>query len=241
LGSAPALGGRTLDLVLLGGPGSGKGTQADTLSRSMTVPHISTGDLFRDNLRQQTDLGRLARSYMDRGELVPDEVTEEMVRDRLRRADAEGGFLLDGFPRSLAQAEALDDMLMDAGRRVVAAVNIAVSDDEIVRRLSGRLVCRACGTSFHLEFKPPSVDSVCDACGGELYRRDDDRPDTIKARLRTFHGNEHPLLDHYRQSGVFLEVDGEGPPDQVTVRALALAATLSAEIVAGFHATTEMR
>jgi adenylate kinase len=235
--SGPAV----LDMVLLGGPGSGKGTQAVTLSQTMAVPHISTGDLFRDNLRLQTNLGRLARSYMDRGELVPDEVTEEMVRDRLGQADAEGGFLLDGFPRSLAQAEALDEMLIEAGRRLLAAVNIAVSDDEIVRRLSGRLVCRNCGTSFHREFKPPSVDSVCDVCGGELYRRDDDRPDTIKARLRTFHGNERPLVEHYRRAGVFHEVDGEGRPDQVAVRALALAATLSAGSGADLSATTELR
>jgi adenylate kinase len=218
----------TLDVVLLGGPGSGKGTQAVNLSGSLRVPHISTGDLFRENLRRQTDLGRLAKSYMDRGELVPDEVTEEMVRDRLDQADAFDGFLLDGFPRSLVQAEALDEILAGGGRRLVAAVQITVSDEEIVRRLSGRLVCRNCGTSYHIEFKPPSVASICDVCGGELYRRDDDSPEAIKARLRTFHGNERPLLDYYGQGGVLHEIDGEGPPQQVTSRALLTAAALVA-------------
>jgi adenylate kinase len=226
IATAPTVVRQTLDWVVLGGPGSGKGTQAVTLSTSLGVPHISTGDLFRENLKARTDLGQLAQSYMDRGELVPDEVTEAMVRARLEHPDAIDGFLLDGFPRTLTQAEALDEMLVDSGRRLVAAVHIKVSDAEIVRRLSGRLVCRDCGTSFHVEFKPPLLASVCDVCGGQLYRRDDDTPETIKARLRTFHGNEQPLLEYYRRQSVLHDIDGEGPPEQVTSRALATAAAL---------------
>lgn len=220
--------GGTIDLVLLGGPGSGKGTQATELSAALDVPHISTGDLFRENLREETALGRTAKAYMDRGELVPDEVTEEMVRERLSREDAAKGFVLDGYPRSRSQAVCLDDMLASMERVVAAALQIAVSDDEIVRRLSGRLTCRQCQSSFHLEFKPPKEPGVCDVCGGELYQRDDDKPETIAARLRTFHGNEVRLLDHYRQAGLLVEVDGGGDPADVTDRVLAAARSVAA-------------
>lgn len=211
----------TTDLVLVGGPGSGKGTQAERLCSALGLPHVSTGDLFRENAAAGTDLGRLANAYMDRGDLVPDDVTEAMVRERLARPDAADGFVLDGFPRNRAQAEALDDLLADADRRVTGVLDIVVPDEEIVRRLSGRLICRNCQTPYHDQSNPPSEPGVCDNCGGELYRRDDDNPDTVRARLRTFHAHNAALLDHY--SGRVRTVDGTGPVDQVAGRVLGAA------------------
>lgn len=210
-------------IVLLGGPGSGKGTQAVHIAQALGVPHISSGDLFRENLKAQTDLGRLAKTYMEAGELVPDEVTEEMVRTRLCEPDAEGGFVLDGFPRSRAQAEALEEMLTQTGRQLAGVLDVGVSDDEIVRRLSGRLTCRNCQASYHTEFKAPAEDGTCDVCGGALYRRDDDDPATIRARLRTFHGNAAPLAGFYDERGLLVSLDGEGDQAEVTKRVLASA------------------
>lgn len=216
-----------LDVVLLGGPGSGKGTQAEVLCRELGLPHLSTGDLFRENLKNGSELGVLAKSYMDRGELVPDDVTESMVEERLARPDTAAGFVLDGFPRSLAQAEALVDMLTSLGRRVSGVLYVKVSDDAIVARIGGRLVCRGCQTPYHVEFKPPRQPGVCDGCGGELYQRDDDNPATVRARLATFHRQTEPLIDHYRKAGVLHEVDGEGPVPTVVARSLAVARTLA--------------
>ena len=180
----------SVDLVLLGGPGSGKGTQAARFAEVLGVPHISTGELFRENLAEQTELGRLAKSYMDHGELVPDDITEAMVRERLSRPDTERGFILDGYPRTRAQAESLDAMLAEIGRRLTAALNIRVSDDEIFRRLAGR-------------------------------GREDDDPQTVKTRLKTFHIHNGSLLDYYREAGLLHEIDGEGTPEEVTARARA--------------------
>ena len=174
---------RSLDLVLLGGPGSGKGTQAEQLEKQLKLPHIATGDLFRDNLKNATDLGKLAKTYMDRGELVPDDVTEAMVEERLARPDTRDGFILDGFPRTLPQAQALMEMMAALQRRISGVIYIKVSDEAIVGRLSGRLICRNCQTPFHQQFKPPHKSGVCDGCGGELYQRDDDNPNTVCARL----------------------------------------------------------
>lgn len=210
----------TTDIVLLGGPGSGKGTQAARLSEALNLPHIATGDLFRENLRKQTKLGKLAESYMNRGDLVPDDVTEAMVQDRLRREDVVDGLLLDGFPRSLSQAQALTDILATERRRLRSAVYLRVSDSEIVERLSGRLVCRECGASFHRRFKPPQKEGICDECGGELYQRDDDKPETIRNRLRNFHRLNKPLLAYYAQAGILRVVDGEGDLQKVTQRML---------------------
>jgi adenylate kinase len=210
-----------LDLVLFGGPGSGKGTQAERLSQTLKLSHIATGDLFRENLQHGTQLGRLAKSYMDRGELVPDEVTEAIVEDRLARPDTAVGFILDGFPRTLHQAEALTNMLSKQGRQVSRVLYINVSDEEIVNRLSGRLICQQCQTPYHLQFKPPRQDNICDRCGGVLYQRDDDRPETVRARLRTFHRQTEPVLDYYRQAGLLSEIDGQGAIEDVTARALA--------------------
>ncbi len=204
-----------LDLVLLGGPGSGKGTQAEQLCKQLQLPHIATGDLFRENLRQETDLGKLAKTYMDRGELVPDEVTESMVQERLSRDDTTRGFVLDGFPRSLAQAESLTEMLDGLHRRISAVINIDVSDETIIGRLSGRLICRECQAPFHLQFKPPQLQGKCDHCQGELYQRDDDNPETVTSRLKVFHAQTEPLIDYYQAADLVLSVAGEDAADAV--------------------------
>lgn len=209
-----------LNIVLLGGPGSGKGTQAEQLRNELKLPHIATGDLFRENLKNKTDLGKLAKSYMDRGELVPDDVTEAMVRERLTRPDTGHGFILDGFPRTLGQAEALTEIMTGLQRRIDAVLHIKVSDEEIVKRLSGRLICRNCQTPFHKEFKPPKKEGVCDVCGGELYQRDDDNPDTIRARLKTYHGQTAPLITYYKNAGLLIEIDGEGDVADVSKRTM---------------------
>lgn len=210
----------SLDLVLLGGPGSGKGTQAEKLCAELKLPHIATGDLFRDNLKNNTELGRLARTYMDRGELVPDDVTEAMVEERLARPDTHVGFVLDGFPRTLPQAAALMDMAARLNRRISGVIYINVSDEAIVSRLSGRYICRQCQAPYHLQFKPPHKPGVCDSCGGELYQRADDNPNTVRARLVTFHGQTEPLIDYYRRAGLLHEIDGEGALADISARCL---------------------
>lgn len=216
----------SLDIVLLGGPGSGKGTQADQLKQALSLQHVATGDLFRENIKNETDLGKLAKTYMNRGELVPDDVTEAMVKDRLSRPDVKDGFILDGFPRTISQAEALNVILTDLQRRLDGVFHINVSDDEIVRRLSGRLICRSCQTPYHIEFNPPAEEGVCDACGGELYQRDDDNPDTIRARLKTYHAQTAPLIDYYREANLLIDIGGEGELSQVTERVLEAAQQL---------------
>jgi len=223
--AAPAAkaGGDCLGLVLLGAPGSGNGTQAETLSRELKLPHIASGDLFRENLRQATELGRLAKGYMDRGELVPDEITEGMVRDRLARPDTTAGFILDGFPRTLPQALALNEMLHGLGRRLAGVLCINVPDEAIVTRLSGRLICRQCQTPFHRDFKRPKQEGICDRCGGALYQRDDDNPATVRARLRTFHAQTEPLIHFYQDAGLLKEVAGQGDLAAVTAHTLAAA------------------
>ena len=210
----------SLDMMLLGGPGSGKGTQAEQLRTLFQLPHIATGDLFRDNLKNDTELGRLAKSYMNRGDLVPDDVAEAMVEERLGRPDARHGFVLDGFPRTVPQAQALDEMLSRLERRLAGVLFINVSDEAIIERLSGRLVCRACQTPYHARFNPPRIAGACDACGGDLYRRDDDNPDTVRARLKTFHGQTEPLIDYYSQAALLHEIDGEGDVRDVTKRSI---------------------
>jgi adenylate kinase len=206
--------------VLLGAPGSGKGTQAEQLSRQLNLPHIATGDLFRENLKNQTELGQLAKAYMDRGELVPDDVTEAMVRERLARPDTQAGFILDGFPRTLPQAEALTEIMTGLQRRIDGVLYIKVSDQEIMDRLSGRLICRNCQATYHLKFKPPAQPGICDRCGGPLYQRDDDNPETVGARLKTFHTQTEPVIDYYRQAGLLIEISGEGAVSEITAKVL---------------------
>ncbi len=210
-----------LNFVLVGGPGSGKGTQAERLSARLRVPHIATGDLFRENLRQSTALGQLARTFMDRGELVPDDVTEAMVEERLGRPDARAGFVLDGFPRTLPQAEALTDILQRLGRRLTGVISIRVSDAAITNRLSGRWICRECQAPYHEKFKPPQKPGQCDACGGVLIQRADDNPTTIAARLVTFHRQTEPLMEYYRRTGLLGDIGGEDSVDRVTAATIA--------------------
>ena len=207
---------RSLDIILLGGPGSGKGTQAEQLTKNFDLLHISTGNLFRENIENETDLGKLAKNYISRGELVPDDVTEAMVRERLARPDVQEGFVLDGFPRTIPQAEALSEIMTEMERGVDGVLHIKVSDDEIVKRLSGRRVCRNCQASYHIQYKPPQQEGICDLCGGELYQRDDDNPNTIRARLKTYKAQTAPLIGYYREVGLLVEIDGEQTPDQVT-------------------------
>jgi adenylate kinase len=200
---------RPVYVVLLGAPGAGKGTQAEALGRRLGMPRVASGDLFRENRRNRTQLGLLAESYMDRGELVPDNVTIGMVIERLSRADCARGAILDGFPRTVEQAKALDEALAARGSRIAVAVYIQVSNEELVRRLSGRWLCRGCDAIYHIEFNPPRVASVCDKCGGELYQRDDDRPETVRRRLEVYLQQTMPVIAYYREKGLLAEIDGE--------------------------------
>lgn len=202
-------------LILLGAPGAGKGTQATTLSKELGLPHIASGDLFRENLGKKTELGLLAKSYMDRGALVPDEVTIKMILERLARPDTANGAILDGFPRTLEQAKALDEALAPQGKKVDKVLYIKVSTDELLRRLAGRWICRACQTPFHMVSNPPKVAGKCDACGGELYQRDDDTVETAKNRLEVYFAQTAPLIAYYTEKGVLVEAHGENSVEQV--------------------------
>jgi adenylate kinase len=217
----------SFDIVLLGPPGAGKGTQAAYLSRMLDIPHIATGNLFRENLKNETELGKMAKNYMDHGKLVPDEITEAMVRKRLSQPDTTEGFILDGFPRTLPQAEALAEMLTDLRRRLTCVLHIRVPDEEIVERLAGRTICRQCQTPFHPKFNPFKTCPY-NRCNGEyLYQRDDDSPEIIRARLKTFHGQTEPLVDYYCNLGLLLEIKGVGDVATVTNRIIAAAKTLT--------------
>jgi len=206
-------------IVLLGPPGAGKGTQAQRIASATTLVHISTGDMFRENVKNQTELGKLANEYMSKGELVPDEVTINMLLERISRDDARTGAMFDGFPRNVAQAHALDEALRANGARIDHALLISVADDELIARLGGRWICRNCGKLYHERNDPPAKAGLCDACGGELYQREDDRPDVVRARLE----KQKPpatLIEHYRAAGVLKEIDGQRPLDDVTAALL---------------------
>ncbi|NBE80816.1 adenylate kinase [Micromonospora rubida] len=207
-------------LVLVGPPGAGKGTQAEFVAAHLSVPKISTGDIFRANVSQGTPLGIEAKRYMDAGKLVPDEVTINMVRDRLAEPDASEGFLLDGFPRTTPQAAALDKLLADFGTALDLVLELVVDDDEVIRRLSGRRTCRGCGKIWHVEFDATTRDDICDRCGAELFQRDDDKPETIAARLREYAEKTAPLVDYYGAQGKLVGIDATGPVEDVTVRAI---------------------
>lgn len=202
-------------VVLLGPPGAGKGTQAQRIAESTQLLHLSTGDMFRENVKNETELGTLAKSYMDKGELVPDEVTIRMLLDRISRDDASDGVMFDGFPRNVVQAKALDEALAGRNARIDHALLISVSDDELASRLGGRWLCRSCGAVYHERNDPPKEAGVCDKCGGELYQRDDDRPEVVRNRIETQKPSPE-LLDHYRKAGVLREIDGERSLDDVT-------------------------
>ncbi len=202
-------------IVLLGPPGAGKGTQAQRIAEATKLLHISTGDMFRENVRNETELGKLAKTFMDKGELVPDEVTIRMLLERIGRADAAEGAMFDGFPRNVVQAAALDDALKSRGAKIDRALLISVADDELIARLGGRWICRNCGQLYHERNDPPAVAGKCDKCGGELYQREDDRPEVVRTRLE----KQKPpaeLIEHYRTVGVLREIDGQRSLDDVT-------------------------
>jgi adenylate kinase len=203
-------------IVLLGPPGAGKGTQAQIVAEKYGLVHVSSGDLFRENLKHETDLGKLAQTYMKRGELVPDDVTIAMVRDRLSRPDCRNGALLDGFPRTPAQAEALSRMLQELDGSVNLVPYIFVLEEILVERLGGRWICRANGHVFHEKFNPPAVAGFCDEDGSELYQRDDDKPETVKNRIKVYQDQTAPLISYYQEKGLLVEIDGTKPIDTVT-------------------------
>jgi adenylate kinase len=207
-------------LVLVGPPGAGKGTQAAFIAQARLIPKISTGDIFRANVREGTELGVAAKKFMDAGDLVPDEITIGMVRNRLAEDDAVKGFLLDGFPRNVPQAEVLGGMLETMGTQLDVVLELVVDDDEVVRRLSGRRTCRSCGHIWHVDFDPPAVEDVCDRCQGELFQRDDDKAETIRHRLEVYAEQTAPLVSYYAERGVLIGIDATGPVDNVTERAL---------------------
>jgi adenylate kinase len=208
-------------LVLVGPPGAGKGTQAEFISAQLSVPKISTGDIFRTNVSQGTPLGQEAKKYMDAGDLVPDEITISMVEVRLKEDDTAKGFLLDGFPRNVPQARVLDGMLLEMNLFLNVVLELVVDDDEVVRRLSGRRTCRKCRHIWHVDFDPTTREGVCDNCDGELFQRDDDKPETIRHRLEVYVEQTSPLIAFYAERGVLVGIDAMGPVDDVTDRAIA--------------------
>ncbi len=197
-----------MKIVMLGGPGAGKGTQAKQIAAKFNIPHISTGDIFRANIKNGTELGKKAKGYMDQGLLVPDELTCDLVVDRIAQDDAKDGYVLDGFPRTIPQAEALTKALNARGEALDYAIDIEVPDENIVKRMGGRRACLGCGATYHLMFNPPKKDGVCDVCGKELILRDDDKPETVQKRLNVYHDQTQPLIQYYSEAGILKEVDG---------------------------------
>ncbi|MGA1279360.1 MAG: adenylate kinase [Candidatus Nanopelagicaceae bacterium] len=207
-------------LILVGPPGAGKGTQAVNLAAHFSIPHISTGDIFRSNLKEGTPLGMEAKSYMDRGELVPDEVTNKMLKDRLGKSDVGSGFLLDGFPRNVFQAEVLRAILNEKQTPLHAALELSVNEEEIIKRLAGRRTCKECSRAFHLDYEPSKQEGVCDGCGGALYQRDDDKEEVIARRLEVYNEQTAPIIDFYRREGLLVTIPAMGPVGEITERAV---------------------
>ena len=204
-----------MKIIMLGAPGAGKGTQAKMIAEKCGIPHISTGDIFRANIKQGTELGKKAKEYMDKGLLVPDELTCDLVVDRIQKDDCAGGFILDGFPRTIRQAEVLEEALTGLGQKVDIALDIDVSDKSIVERMAGRRACVGCGATYHVVFNPTKKEGICDVCGEKLILRDDDKPETVQKRLAVYHEQTKPLEDFYAARGVLKEVDGTQPMDKV--------------------------
>ena len=204
-----------MKIVMLGAPGAGKGTQAKRIAESYEVPHISTGDIFRANIKNNTELGKKAKVYMDKGELVPDELVVDLIMDRFAEPDCANGYVLDGYPRTIPQAEALDNALKAKGESLDYAINVDVPDSEIISRMSGRRACLKCGATYHISFNPPSAEGVCDKCGEELVQREDDREETVKNRLGVYHEQTEPLEKYYAEAGLLHNVDGTKGMDEV--------------------------
>ena len=204
-----------MKIIMLGAPGAGKGTQAKRIAEKYSIPHISTGDIFRANIKNGTDLGKKAKEYMDQGLLVPDELTCDLVMDRIQQDDFRNGFVLDGFPRTIPQAEALDGALNKIGQKMDFAVDVDVPDENIVNRMGGRRACLSCGATYHVEFNPTKADGICDACGAQTVLRDDDKPETVQKRLTVYHDQTQPLIDYYKNQGILKSVDGTQPMDSV--------------------------
>lgn len=204
-----------MKIIMLGAPGAGKGTQAKKIADRYQIPHISTGDIFRANIKEGTELGRKAKSYMDQGLLVPDELTLELIMDRFKNPDCVNGYVLDGFPRTIPQAEALTNALEKNGETIDYAINVEVPDENIVTRMSGRRACLACGATYHVVYAPTKAEGICDRCGEKLVLRDDDKPETVKKRLDVYHSQTQPLIDYYTKQSKLVEVDGTQSVDTV--------------------------
>ena len=197
-----------MKIIMLGAPGAGKGTQAMKIAEKYQIPHISTGDIFRANIKEGTELGKKAKSYMDQGQLVPDELTLELIMDRFQNPDCANGYVLDGFPRTIPQAEALTEALAKKGETIDYAINVEVPDENIINRMGGRRACLACGSTYHIVYAPTRVEGICDRCGEKLVLRDDDKPETVKNRLNVYHNQTQPLIEYYTSQGKLAEVDG---------------------------------
>ena len=197
-----------MKIIMLGAPGAGKGTQAKMIAAEYGLPHISTGDIFRANIKEGTELGKEAKTYMDAGQLVPDELTVKILLDRVAKDDCKNGYVLDGFPRTIPQAKVLDEALTKLGEKIDFAIDVDVPDENIVRRMGGRRACVTCGATYHIEHVPPKAEGICDTCGSELILRDDDKPETVSNRLKVYHDQTQPLIDFYTEKGVLRSVDG---------------------------------
>ena len=204
-----------LNIVLLGPPGAGKGTQAELIVKKYGIPQISTGDIFRANIKNGTELGKEAKEYMDKGELVPDELTVDLVKDRLNQDDCKNGFMLDGFPRTVFQAEELDKIMEAKGLSISNVLNIDVAADKLIDRIAGRRVCKSCGATYNVNTKPTAKEGICDACGGEVYQRADDNRETVENRINVYFSQTAPLIDYYEKSGVLAAIDGDQAMDSV--------------------------
>ena len=204
-----------MKLIMLGAPGAGKGTQAKRIAEKYSIPHISTGDIFRANIKNNTELGKKAKSYMDQGLLVPDELTCDLVVDRIKQDDCKRGYILDGFPRTIPQAQALDAALASMNDKMDYAIDVDVPDENIVSRMSGRRACVGCGATYHVVYNAPKAEGICDACGEKLILRDDDKPETVQKRLTVYHEQTQPLIDYYKNAGILRTVDGTMEMDQV--------------------------
>ena len=206
---------KVMKIIMLGAPGAGKGTQAKKIAEKYQIPHISTGDIFRANIKNGTELGKKAKTYMDQGLLVPDELTVDLVIDRVAQDDCKNGYVLDGFPRNIPQAECLDAALAKRGEKVDFAIDVDVPDENIINRMSGRRACVGCGATYHVEFNPPKKEDICDTCGEKLILREDDKPETVQKRLTVYHDQTQPLIDYYKNQGILKSVDGTQPMEAV--------------------------